>query len=97
MSYSTVSSELCAPSQFYYDLYCIGISVDLVIGFDFALLSRRVFDVLCFGKAWTSNIMMSTDGRSVIRLLCINTNNDMSQTTHESYSFGDTRSEPLVH
>lgn len=46
VSLLSVSSELFALNPFYYDPYCIGISVDKVIGFGFALPSGRVSDVL---------------------------------------------------
>lgn len=41
-----VVAELSASSQFFYDLHCIGISVDSDIGFDFALQSGGVSVVL---------------------------------------------------
>lgn len=92
MSYSAVLFELCASNQFYYDLYCIGMSVDPIIDFDFALPRGGVFKVLIFDKARMSNAMLSTDNFNVIYLLCIRSSNDMSQTTHESYNFGIIRS-----
>lgn len=85
MFYSTVSFELCAPNQFYYDMYCIGMSVKPVIGFSFALPSGGVSEVLFFDNAWMFNTMLSRDNFTVIHLLYMITNNDMSQITHESY------------
>lgn len=96
VSYSAVSSQLCAQKQLYYDLYCIGMSDDAIFGFDFALTSRRVSDVF-FYNLQISTAIASIDGFIIINQHCISTNNGISRTTYDSYSFGDTSSEPLGH
>lgn len=45
VSYSTVSYELCALNQFYYDLHGIRMSVDSVTGFEFALPREEVSNI----------------------------------------------------
>lgn len=81
VSYSTVSSELIASYQLCCNLYCIGKSLDRVIGFDFALGSGGVYKVFFFfDNTWTPNAMVKTAGSTVNLLRCKSTKKNMSKT-----------------
>lgn len=61
------------------------------------LPNKKVSNVVFFRQRMTFNSPEFTVGFTVIHLFYVSTNNDMSGTTDESYTFGDAFSDPSGH
>lgn len=94
--YSIMFAELCASKNFYLDLHCIGLSVELLSEISCFTKWDRLqhpFPLIIHG---CPNAMISVAGFTVIHPLCISANNSKSDNPW-ACSFGDTHSEPSCH